>query len=303
MASDDLSIDGLAELTVREAQAALTRVLGAAGIDEPGRDARILVHSALGMSAADVLREPDRRVMRHDAEMLAGMALRRLAREPISRILGYRAFFGRRFDIAPATLDPRPCTETLIEAVLELAVQEGWKDAPLRILDIGTGSGAILVTLLAELPQATGIGSDVSADALAIARRNAERIGVGPRATFQFARTLEGLDGPFDLLVSNPPYIASADIADLDPEVRDYDPAAALDGGTDGLDFYREIAAGFARFVPHGWAVFEVGAGQADAVAGLLLEAAGAEAVVRTWLDLGRHTRCVAARTHSYPSR
>lgn len=294
-----------AGLQVRDVLTALTRELADAGIDDgPARDARLLLMAALGFSGTDLLREPERRISENEALKLGNFARRRAAREPVSRILGERGFYGRTFHIAPATLDPRPCTETVIDATLEVVEREGWRNHPIRILDIGTGSGALLVTLLAELPLATGVGTDISDDALAGARGNAERLGVTSRATFLNRRTLDGIDETFDLLVSNPPYIPTGDIAGLEPEVRDFDPLGALDGGADGLDFYRALAEGLHRQVPNGWALFEVGAGQADDVAALLQRAAGgtaATAEIKRWKDLGQHTRCVAVRTHRYP--
>jgi release factor glutamine methyltransferase len=226
-----------------------------------------------------------------------------MGHEPVSRILGVRGFYGRTFRISPATLDPRPCTETVIEAALEIADREGWRERPIRILDVGTGSGALLVTLLAELPSATGIGTDISDGALAAARENARGLGVASRAAFLNRSILEGVDGTFDLLVSNPPYIPTGDIAALEPEVRDFDPAGALDGGVDGLDFYRALAAGLAGRVPAGWALVEVGAGQAAAVESIFRGAADGDAAapeIRLWKDLGQHTRCVAVRTQPY---
>ena len=291
-------------LQAREAIVRLTRELSEAGIDGAARDARLLVLGALGMTGADLLREPERRVSVDGAEKIASMAVRRRAREPVSRILGERGFFGRDFVVTPATLDPRPCTETVIEAVLEIAAREGWRERPIRILDIGTGSGALLVTLLAELPLASGVGTDISEPALAAARANAERLGVMGRAEFLARRTLDGVTGPFDLLVSNPPYIPSGDIAGLDPEVRQFDPRAALDGGADGLDFYRAFAEDAERVVPQGWVVVEVGAGQAEDVARLFRSAGqpGIEREIKVWQDLGQHTRCVAVKIQHYPS-
>lgn len=291
-------------LQVREAMALLTRVLSDAGIDGAARDARLLLLGALGLTGTDLLREPERRVDAPGAARLAGFATRRITHEPVSRILGERGFFGRSFAVTPATLDPRPCTETVIEAALEIAAREGWSARPIRILDIGTGSGALLVTLLAELPLASGIGTDISDAALTAARGNAERLGVSGRAEFLARRTLDGLEGPFDLLVSNPPYIPSGDIAGLDPDVRLFDPHAALDGGADGLDFYRAFANGAERIVPEGWIVLEVGAGQADDVSNLFRAAtpSGVMRQIEVWQDLGQHTRCVAVKTQRYPS-
>jgi release factor glutamine methyltransferase len=217
----------------------------------------------------------------------------------VARILGQREFFGRMFAIDPTTLDPRPDTETVIEAALAIADEEGWHRRPIRILDIGTGSGCLLLTLIAELPLATGLGTDISAGALKLAAENAARLGVADRVRFAAQRSLEGFDGPFDLMVSNPPYIPSGEIAGLEPEVRDFDPRTALDGGADGLTIYRELAQGCWRIVPDGWVILEVGAGQSGPVSRLFLEALKEHASPpRIRSDLGGHDRCVAIRTH-----
>lgn len=291
-----------AGLAAREATVSLTRLLDAAGIEGAARDARLLLIEALGISGVDLLREPERRLSEGEALRLADFARRRLAHEPVSRILGVRGFYGRTFRITPATLDPRPCTETVVEAALEIAGREGWRERPIRILDVGTGSGVLLVTLLAELPGASGLGTDVSDAALDVARENAERLGVASRAAFLNRRSLEGIEGTFDMLVSNPPYIPTGDIAALAPEVRDFDPMCALDGGADGLDLYRALAEGLKDRVPAGWALVEVGAGQASAVESIFrcaLDDAVSE--IKLWTDLGQHTRCVAVRTQHYP--
>lgn len=294
--------DGWADyagLTLREAIARLGRRLAEAGIEDPARDARHLVLGALGLSGTDLLRAPERRLSDDEGRRVGAIALRRVAREPVSRILGERGFFGRTFAVTPATLDPRPCTETVIEAVLEIAQAEAWREAPVRILDIGTGTGALVLTLLAELPRASGVGTDISEDALAAARANAVRLGLADRVDFLNRDGLDGIEGRFDILVSNPPYIPSGDIAGLEPEVRMFDPRAALDGGADGLDFYRAFAIGAKRVVPNGWVFVEVGAGQAEDVARLFSAGGGTE--VRLWRDLGGHTRCVAMKTQNYP--
>lgn len=289
-----------AGLTAREAQASLGRLLEAADIEDAARDARLLVLEALGIPAVDLVLSPDRRLSDEESGKLAGFAHRRMGHEPVSRILGTRGFYGRVFRVTPATLDPRPCTETVIEAVLELADRDLWRATPIRILDVGTGSGALLVTLLAELPLATGVGTDISEGALAAARENAERLGVASRATFLKRHTLDDVGSGYHLLVSNPPYIPSADIAGLASEVRDFDPVSALDGGADGLDFYRALAAGAGDVVlPAGWLVVEVGAGQAGSVEAIFRRSAapGAAIDIRQWKDLGQHVRCVASRT------
>lgn len=303
----DLDVDAslLAGLAARQAIATVTRRLDRAGIEGAARDARLLLLAALGIDGIDLVREPERCLSGEDAQRLASLAARRAAHEPVSRILGERGFFGRTFRITPATLDPRPCTETVVEAALEIVEREDWRGKPIRILDVGTGSGALLVTLLAELPHASGVGTDISDDALEAARGNAERLGVATRSAFLNRRTLQGVTGPFDLLVSNPPYIPTGDIAALDPEVREFDPRGALDGGEDGLDLYRALAEGLEGVVPAGWVLVEVGAGQAGDVEAIFRAAAGGRAVsdVKLWKDLGQHTRCVAARTQSYPRR
>jgi release factor glutamine methyltransferase len=282
--------------TVRAAQ----RALSEAGVEDAGREARLLVAAAAGVDTAQMIVHPEQQLSVDTQAKLQAMLARRCAREPLSRILGEREFYGRRFVLSPATLDPRPDSETLIEAALDIAAREGWRERPIRILDIGTGTGCLLLTLLAELPLATGLGTDISAAALQTAASNAASLDVAERATFALADMFDDIDGRFDLIVSNPPYIASADIAGLSPEVRKYDPHAALDGGPDGLDFYRRIIAGLER-VLCGWTILEVGAGQADAVALLLQQAfvKTRRAEVTRHCDLGGHTRCVAIRLQS----
>ncbi|MCZ7596117.1 MAG: peptide chain release factor N(5)-glutamine methyltransferase [Hyphomicrobium sp.] len=290
---------GLGE-TLGEAVREVQRVLAQAGVDDPGRDARLLVAAAAGVETSQIIARPEWRLSIEAQARLQDMVLRRSAREPVSRIVGEREFYGRRFSLSPATLDPRPDSETLIEAALAISAREGWRETPIRILDIGTGTGCLLLTLLGELPLATGLGTDISEAALATAARNAETLGLARRATFARHDAHEGIAGSFDLVISNPPYIHTGDIADLSPEVRQYDPLAALDGGPDGLDIYRKIAAGLER-VLRGWVILEVGMGQADAVAQLLQQAfvKTRKAEVCRYDDLGGHTRCVALRLQS----
>lgn len=266
-----------------------------AGLSGPERDSRILVGAAAGIDQARLLASPDLRLEPQQERALADCVRRRLAREPVSRILGQRGFFGREFAVTPATLDPRPDSETLIEAVLELVSEEEWA-GPLRVLDIGTGSGCLLVTILAELPGATGVGVDIESGALLTAKDNAERHGVAARASFICEGDLDALAGDFDIIVTNPPYVPTAEIVGLEPEVRDYDPLVALDGGPDGLDFYRRIARNLPRLAPEGWALLEVGAGQADAVCDVLVKmpSSSGEADVRRFRDLDGRDRCVA---------
>ncbi len=204
----------------------------------------------------------------------------------MSRIIGAREFYGRRFRVTPAVLDPRPDTETLVEAALKRMPPSA------RVLDLGTGSGAIIVTLLAERSDATGLATDISSEALAVARENAAALGVAERLTFLEAPWFDGIGERFDLIVSNPPYIPRADIAALSADVRNFDPLLALVGGSDGLDPYRAIAAGAAaRLKPGGTVAVEIGAGQADSVEGIF--AASGFRQLGRHRDLGGHIRCL----------
>jgi release factor glutamine methyltransferase len=269
-----------------------TRALAAAGVETPGLDARRLLQAAAGMTAAQLIAAPDAPLAVAAQRSFAEMLRRRAAREPVSRILGEREFYGRTFSITPAVLDPRPDSETLIEAALELVDETGGRKRPLRILDVGTGSGCLIVTLLAECPRATGVGVDINAEALKVAAENARRHGVLKRMYGGLSDGLDDIDGRYDLLVCNPPYIPTGEIAGLSPEVREHDPRLALDGGADGLEVFRKVIPGLARLVPGGWALFEVGAGQADAVAQLLRNSI--PGTPRYWPDLTGRIRCVA---------
>src|SRR5262245_47279253 len=287
--------------TVGAALRQLTAAIAAAGVEGAGTDVRRLAAAALEVPAAKLLSEPERILTPAEASRLAGLAARRAGREPVSRILGQRDFYGRPFLVSPATLDPRPDSETLVEAALALTREERWDPAGLRILDVGTGTGCLLLTLLCELSQARGVGTDISAAALGVARRNADRLGVADRASWLMADALESVPGSFHILVSNPPYIRTGDIALLEPEVCNFDPALALDGGADGLAVYRRLAPMVAMVVPSGWAILEVGFDQADAVAALVSGAVsdgGAEAAdVRVYRDVAGKRRCVAVKT------
>lgn len=292
---------GFAGLAVREALRRLTLLLDAAKIEAPAGDARRLVAAALGASTGDLLRDPERQLTASEADVLEGYTDRRLSREPVSRIFGRRGFYGRDFVVTDATLDPRPCSETLIEAVLTIAAEEGWTKKPVRILDIGTGTGCLTLTLVAELASATGLATDISREALDVARLNAVQLGLVDKVEFQERRFLDGIDDVFDVVVSNPPYIASGDIAGLDAEVREFDPRLALDGGVDGLEAYRELAKGLVRVLPEGWAFFEIGAGQAQDVAAIVRRECPVCLEIRSFKDLGGHIRCVAVKTHKLP--
>jgi release factor glutamine methyltransferase len=286
----------VAQLTLGGALQQATADLRRAGVEGAGDDARRLLAAALGLSTAQILARPERTLSPEEAESVGRSVARRVAREPVSRILGVRDFYGRSFAISPATLDPRPDSETLIAAVLELAAAEGWLARPLRLLDVGTGSGCLLLTLLAELPGAAGVGTDTSVAALNVARANAQRLGLTDRAQWLAADALEAIRGEFDILISNPPYIPTRDIAGLDPEVRLYDPPSALDGGADGLRFFHRLLARMRHVVVDGWTVLEVGHDQADAAAALLSStgSAGSTGNIRFYRDVAGKRRCVA---------
>lgn len=245
---------------------AATAQLTAAGVESPRLDARLLLEAAFGWKPhALTLGTPA--VTAEGLARFEGMLARRLAREPVSRILGLRDFWSLPFQISPATLDPRPDSECLVQAVLDQVDRH----KPLRLLDLGTGSGCLLIALLTELPAAWGLGLDRAPDAAAMAQRNAETLGVGGRSAFAVGDWTEALAGRFDVILSNPPYIPLADRDSLAPEVRCFDPALALFGGADGLDPYRRFAAGLAGFLaPGGLLALEIGWDQGAAVTALL---------------------------------
>lgn len=251
----------------------------------------MLTGHVTGLDLTGLVSEVDRVISGADGRRLADLARRRLHGEPVQRIVGSAGFFGLEFRLSAETLVPRPDTETLVEVAL--ARLEGV--ARPRIADIGVGSGAILVALLSERADAIGVGVDVSEDALTTARANAEANGVGARALFALGSWVEPLTGDFDAIVSNPPYIATAVIDGLDDEVRLHDPMRALDGGADGLDAYRVLAATIGdRLKPGGLVAFEIGFDQATSVSALL-EAAGFVSI-EVIRDLGGRDRVVTGR-------
>ena len=265
----------------------MRRRLEAAGVDTPVLDARLLLEAGAGVSRLDIVSDPHRALSVEQAARVEALTRRREGREPVSHIVGRKAFWKIELAVNRDVLTPRPETEFLVEAALQaLPVDE-----PARILDLGVGSGAILLALLGERALAHGIGVDISEAALGVARANAKALGLEARATLQLGDWVEGLEGPFDLVVSNPPYIATSELAGLDPEVL-YEPRLALDGGVDGLGAYRTLCAALPGLLtPGGRFAFEVGRGQSEAVS----ELARAEglSVTGVKLDLAGTARVV----------
>jgi release factor glutamine methyltransferase len=288
--------DAFAGQTVETARRALMARFKRASVDSADLDARILVGSVLGLDLTGLIAAAARILTDDESERLEGFARRRIAGEPAARIIGLKEFWGLPLRLSPATLVPRPDTETVVEAALEILRAEARRDSPLRIADLGTGSGAILLALLSELPEAFGVGTDISVQALRTARDNARQLGFAARAAFLACDFAAALSGPFDLIVSNPPYIRSAHIASLDPEVRDHDPHRALDGGFDGLGAYRLIAPQAARLLaPDGALVVEVGHDQSGDVQAVLT-AAGLAPARPPKSDLAGIRRAVTGR-------
>lgn len=247
-----------------------TRLLAAAGIDSARLDAGLLLAAAIGATRDRLLGMADRRLSAAQSRHYQQLLGRREAREPVSHLLGEREFYGRSFRVSAAVLDPRPDSESLIEAALAGLAERG---ASPRLLDLGCGSGCLLLTLLAERPRAVGIGVDASPAALTIARDNARRLEVAGRASFLVGDWATALHGTFDLVITNPPYIPAAELAGLAPEVARYEPRLALDGGKDGLAAYRRLVPDLPRLLaPGGGAVLECGLGQAAAVVRLAEE-------------------------------
>jgi release factor glutamine methyltransferase len=266
--------------------------LAAAGVADPATDARLIVEHFSGTSRRDAVVEPERQLGDAALAAIDAALVRRSAGEPVHRILGFREFYGLRFGLSPATLEPRPDTETLVDAMLPLARERVRKNGGCRILDLGTGTGALALALLANVPEAAAVGTDISPEALVTAAGNAAGLGLGNRFFPVDSDWWEKIDGVFDVIVSNPPYIESQTIETLSSEVRDFDPRAALDGGADGLDAYRSIASGAARHLSEGGAIgLEIGAGQREQVAALFAKTGFALAAVHR--DLGGHDRAM----------
>lgn len=265
--------------------------LKAAAIDQPHREARVLLAHALGVDQAAIIGYPERVVP--DPDPYFALVERRAQGVPAAQLLEQREFWSLPFRVTPDTLIPRPETETLVEAALAALTERALAEP--RILDLGTGTGCLLLSLLSECPGAIGVGVDRSTAAAAVARENAVRLGLIDRAQFLVSDWAVALTGQFDLVVSNPPYIASGEINGLQPEVAQHEPILALDGGDDGLTCYRVIIQELTRLIRPGGTVFlEVGAGQWEPVAELM-EKAGMK-VSKPIYDLAGIPRCIAAQ-------
>jgi release factor glutamine methyltransferase len=257
--------------SIESARRSLTARLRSAGIEEAELDARVLLGSVVGLDLTGLVAQAKRPLTPAQTAQLDQYAGRRLAGEPVARILGTREFWGLPLQLSEATLVPRPDTETVVELALEIFRTQPVRGRTPRIADVGVGSGAILLALLHEVPDAFGVGTDVSLTALETARDNARALGLAGRSAFVACSYAAALAGPFDLIVSNPPYIPTGDIARLSVEVRDYDPRLALDGGNDGYDAYRALIPQAAQLLaPGGALVVEAGQGQADIIETLM---------------------------------
>lgn len=280
-----------APLTAGAALIAAVRRLKEAGVDSARLDARLLLATVLGIEPIQVVARPEREMTGAEQERFLALLARRERREPMAHITGRREFWSLSFSVTADTLDPRPDSETVIEAVLAAMPD---RKQPMRVLDFGTGTGCLLLAVLSEYPAATGLGIDRSEAALAVARANASALELAQRAEFAQGDWGSGLHGLFNVILSNPPYIPDDDIAGLEAEVAAYEPWSALAGGPDGLDCYRALAPDIARLLaPGGIAVLEVGQGQAADVTDILRKAGLVPQGVRR--DLGGVERCVLA--------
>ncbi|WP_027061805.1 peptide chain release factor N(5)-glutamine methyltransferase [Mesorhizobium loti] len=273
-------------LLLREARARLVT----AAVDDPTLDARLIVEHFSGMTRTQAIADPERKIDRSAIAAIDAALRRRAGGEPVHRILGYREFYGLRLLLSPETLEPRPDTETLVEAVLPFVKAIAAREGECRVLDLGTGTGAIALALLSAEPAATATGVDIAAGALATASRNARQLGLADRFTALESNWFEKVSGRYHVIAANPPYISSQDIENLQDEVRDFDPRTALDGGEDGLDPYRTIAAEAEVFLkPEGRIAVEIGYTQQDDVTGIFT--AAGYAPVGAFRDLGGNDR------------
>ena len=288
--------ESLADQTIETARRSLAARFESSAVDSAELDARMLVGAVLGLDLTGMIAAASRRLTSDESIRLEDFARRRLTGEPVARILGQKEFWGLPLTLSAATLVPRPDTETVVELALEMLRVAQDPNRALLIADIGTGSGAILLALLSELPDAYGVGTDISEAALRTASANAARLGFAPRAAFVACDYAAALSDRFDLIVSNPPYIRSADIGGLATEVRDHDPHRALDGGADGLDAYRALIPQAAPLLaPRGALVVEAGQGQTKEIEGLMT-AAGLMLEGPAKADLAGIRRAVAGR-------
>ena len=278
--------------TIHSAIAEMREQFRSIGLDTPELDARLLLQGVLGIDHEKLILNLNRLITDSESERLAIVTRRRISREPVSRILGTRSFWKSDFKVSSETLDPRADSETLIETVLACL----GKEPPSTILDLGTGTGCLLLSLLQEFPQATGVGVDISPGAVQTAGQNAVALHLAQRASFMVSDWSDmAVDKPFDVVISNPPYIADAEIAKLEPEVSRYDPFPALAGGADGLDGYRSIAGLLPELLTKQGKVFlEIGCDQAETVKGIL--AGYGFHVLQIVPDLAGHSRCVVAQ-------
>jgi release factor glutamine methyltransferase len=260
------------------------------GVESADLDARLLVGHALGLDHTALAAAAGRMLLPAEVDAIDRLAARRLGGEPLARILGRKEFWGLPLAVSAATLVPRPDSETLVEAALAAIDAAGSRMRALRLADLGTGSGALLLALLSELQQARGVGTDLCPAALAVARQNADALGLAARAAFVACDFGTALQGSFDLVVCNPPYVQTGEIAALAAEVREHDPRLALDGGADGLDGYRTIADDARRLLARsGRLVVELGAGQAAAVTDVFTRAGlGVDPPLRDVADIAR---------------
>jgi release factor glutamine methyltransferase len=285
-------------LGVADACRHLQLLFSGAGLATPALDARLLVQAAAAIDHARLIARPETGLNLEQLGDLKEMCCRRLAREPVSRILGRREFWSLSFTLSPDVLDPRPDSETLIEAALASWPRKPDRAEGGRLLDLGTGSGCLLLALLHETPHCSGVGVDIDPAALACARANAAALGMIRRAAFICGDWLAPVSGFFDMIISNPPYVTSDAIGDLQAEVREHDPRLALDGGEDGLSCYRRIIAGLPPIMNTGGIVLlEIGAGQENAIGRLLRQAGLYHDPDRdVFRDLNGHIRCLRGR-------
>lgn len=269
-----------------------SQILGEAGIENPRRDARILIGQVFDGDQDIVIRDPDKQLTASERDTFMALLDRRRRREPVSHILGRREFWSRDFIVTSDVLDPRPDSETLIEAVLKKTED---RQRNYRLLDLGTGSGCLLLTLLSELPCSTGLGVDFSDAALDIANKNTSALDLQARADFLKSDWFSEVEGVFDIILSNPPYIETEVTRTLEPEVTQYEPITALDGGEDGLDCYRHLISRLPTYLKEdGLVIFEVGMGQAETVANYLSDMNFIQVEIHN--DLASIGRCVSGR-------